>query len=377
MNILRIQSGRMTENKIVALVFLMLISISAISQGSFEKYYRSCDGLNNPLLAHFSKPILKNQKGNLPGRYFKVTYGLNRRTRVYRVDKIEHYFLDQPQPVYDYKKGVDAKINYAQFQKVLFTYDEYDNIEKIEFRDKNGAPAENSNGISKFEYQKRSNRSFNYSQKTFYLDTIKKHKIRNATFDNNGDLYLYFVSKNINDKRIRVLSKYRSNSSGISKKWDYKGSDKQISTSYYHPNTNQRTYNAIDGTFLLIEKFNNEGFLVSQKREDRIGMPIGLNLSYTLQSVGSKYVYRLIEGENGLNFSKGTDFKLKEYNADYDLTNKELCNGDIVTYTIKPVSQGVKIKSLITGSDKITRVVIKNNKGLLPVSYTHLTLPTI
>ena len=85
------------SKKIFVIILFILANIKAVSQDSLVKYYRACDGLNNPILVHFSKPIKESQTQLLSGRYFKLTYNINRRTRVYRLDKIEHYYLNKPQ----------------------------------------------------------------------------------------------------------------------------------------------------------------------------------------------------------------------------------------------------------------------------------------
>ena len=210
------------------LVFFLLYAFNFVYSQRTE-FYRSCDDFNHPIAAHFSGPIKESQLDSILGRYFKLTYDYNRTTKVYNLKSVEHFFLNEEHPIYDYRNISDGRpnIEYVQAQKVEFTYDRNDNITKIEFKDKKGNPSENSSGVSMYRYQRvPSNSKFNYIEKSFYLDTNKTHVFRGSPYENDKKMSLQYANKNISGYRRRVLKKCHYYASGISKTISFEGSIK-------------------------------------------------------------------------------------------------------------------------------------------------------
>lgn len=366
-------------NKFVwSILAIMVINISVFSQKEV-KYYRYCENFNYPLHARFWAPIEKNQCAEINGRFFKVTYEYNSYSKAYRMKSIEHFYLNQPQAIYEYRISdyTGEEVKYSNAQKMEFTYDRSDRMTEIRVKDKSGNPCVNLYGTAKYVYVHQ--KSSDFIEKRYTLDDYGNEHLRE--YPNNNNLKLELKLKNIkfDSKKWRVWSKVHHKSFMSSIEYTYpngsNGLECNTITKYYHRNTATRKIES-DGCYELIKTYGKYGFLKTESREDLNENLIGNKELYRMypklkgNEVTGYYYEKEFRDENDdtTGFSDGMDVKSIEYNHLFHRVRVSRFNGLRDEYEpIERNNEGIIVKTQRFKGKEAYKSYIQryNSKGLI------------
>ena len=375
---------------------ILFLLFSQISFGQENvKYYRYCDNFNNPIFIRFWGEIKENQLEDVKGRYFKATYRKgDSRKRAFRLHRIDHYYLNQRQPIYNYQEPhlKDQIIEYAAASTIMLEYDNYDRLKFIKVYDKDESRCLNSCGVSKYEYNRFNDATYKFTEKTFSLDENSNYVLRTAPLDNNVKIDLRHTYITSSDGQYRVWSKIHKWNQSESYSYTYprgsNGLNLSRRTIYFHPETSYRTFSSAGGVYEKKEDFEkSHGFLSKVTCRDQENVIVGLIEEFILnknindntgimKTLGYTYT-RIYKNENDEieDFNDESMNVEEKFNTVFQKESIRRFDERKEEFVIKRLndSEGVRLTENFFTIDDLIKTVIKsyNNRGLL-VSEEHL-----
>lgn len=299
------------------------------------QYFKYCENFNKPIYARFWGELEENQLSKLNGRHFRVTYSNTGSAKgLYRLVKIEHFYLNQKQAIYDYKNTEfkDQQIQFSIASEINLDYNG-DILQKIEFRDNNGNACRNSYGVSKYEYDLKGGDKF--EEISYSLDASNNYILRDIPNENNLSFNLrHYYSSDARNRKIRVWKKIRDKSLGQEIQYYYKRDEYTRKTFYFHKNTNQRKIIEKNGCYRLEQTYESKnGFLTKKVSYDSKGDIIGLIELFDLiknDDGNYEYISSFEDFENNpkrKGFQKGFSANNIVYSDDFLKLSKSYYNG--------------------------------------------------